>query len=107
MNSKKEHIIREALADMFGMLEYKVRQGAMSFDDVSAIMSIIEANGGIKATVSDLAGFYHQSEDNVRHVLHRSFMPKPVRRVYHDMLSFTKNVPTKWRQKASHSSGPD
>ena len=101
MNSKKEHIIREALADMFGMLEYKVRQGAMSFDDVSAIMSIIEANGGIKATVSDLAGFYHQSEDNVRHVLHRSYMPKPVRRVYHDMLSFARNVPPKWRETLS------
>ena len=106
MNSPKEDIIREALADMFGVLEHKVRHGSMSFDDVAAIVSIIEANGGIKATVSDLAGFYRQSEDNVRHVLHRSYMPKPVRRVYYDMLSFAKNVPQKWRLNASRSNNP-
>lgn len=103
MSVKRENIIREALADMFGILEDKVRRGSMSFDDVNAIVSIIEANGGISATVSDLARFYSQSEDNVRHVLHRSYMPKPKRRVYYDMLSFTKNVPQKWRERASSS----
>ena len=107
MNPKKENLIREALADMFGILEYKVRHGSMSFDDISTIVSIIEANGGIKATTSDLAGFYHQSEDNVRHVLHRNYMPRPVRKVYYDMLSFTKNVPSKWRAKASTSTDSD
>lgn len=103
MSVKKENIIREALADMFGILEDKVRNGSISFDDVNAIVSLIEANGGISATVSDLARFYHQSEDNVRHVLHRSYMPKPKRRVYYDMLSFTKNVPARWREKPSVS----
>ena len=103
MSIKKDNIIREALADMFGILEYKVRHGSMSYDDISALVSIIESNGGIKATASDLAGFYHQSEDNVRHVLHRSYMPKPKRMVYHDMLSFAKNVPSKWRENLSLS----
>ena len=94
----KENVMREALADMFGILEYKVRNGEMSYDDMTAILSILEANGGVKATASDLAGFYRQSEDNIRHVLHRNFMPKPVRKVYYDMLSFAKNVPLKWRK---------
>lgn len=100
---KAKSIIREAIADMFGILEYKVRNGSMTYEDTVAFLSMLEANGGIKATVEDLAGFYHQSEDNIRHIIHRSLMPKPKRRVYYDMLSFAKNVPTKWRSTNSHS----
>ena len=99
----KENVMREALADMFGMLEYKIRNGEMSYDDINIILSILEVNGGVKATASDLAGFYHQSEDNIRHVLHRNYMPKPVRKVYYDMLSFAKNVPPKWRRNPCSS----
>ena len=104
-NMKAENVIRESVADMFGMLEYKVRNGVMSFDDVQSLVTLFEVNGGIKATTSDLANYYHQSEDNVRHILHRSFMPKPIRRVYYDMFSFAKNVPSKWRQKGSTITG--
>ena len=96
---KAEDVIRNSVADMFGMLEYKVRNGVMSFDDVQSLVTLFEVNGGIKATTSDLANYYHQSEDNIRHILHRSYMPKPTRRVYYDMLSFAKNVPPKWRSK--------
>ena len=97
--NKNENALREMLADMFGMLEYKVRNGEMTYSDVQSLVSLYESNGGVKATVSDLARFYHQSEDNVRHILHRSYMPKPTRRVYYDMLSFAKNVPNKWHPK--------
>ena len=100
---KTENIIRDALADMFGLLEYKVRNGEMTYEDMLGLISLCESHGGIKATVSDLAGYYRQSEDNVRHILHRSYMPKPTRRVYYDMLSFAKNVPLKWRRNGSNS----
>lgn len=99
MRNVTKNVMREALADMFGILEYKVRSGEVCYDDLSVVMSVIEANGGVKATVNELASFYHQSEDNVRHIIHRSFMPKPTRRVYYDMLSFAKNVPNKWHPK--------
>lgn len=100
---KAENIIREAVADMFGMLEYKVRNGDVSFDDLRSLVALFEIHGGIKATATDLANYYHQSEDNVRHILHRTYMPKPIRRVYYDMFSFAKNVPLKWRNKDSIS----
>ena len=99
----KAKIFNDVLADVFGLLEYKVRNGSMTYEDTVAFLSMLEANGGIKATVEDLAGFYRQSEDNIRHIIHRSLMPKPKRRVYYDMLSFAKNVPTKWRSTNSHS----
>ena len=97
----QEKVIRETLAEMFDLLSYKVRNGAMSEDDVRAILSVIYSGGGIKATVKDLAAFYGQSEDNVRHVIHRGFMPKPERRVYFDFKAFRELVPEKWHHRHS------
>ena len=36
MKLRTDNAVREALADMLGMLEYKVRNGAMSKDDTRA-----------------------------------------------------------------------
>lgn len=94
-----ESVIREALADMFSLLSYKVRNGSMTEDDVRTILSVIRCGGGIKATVKDLAAFYGQSEDNVRHVIHRNFMPAPERRVYFDFTAFRQSVPEKWHHR--------
>lgn len=98
---KSESIIRDALAEMLDLISYKVRSGSMSEDDVKSILSIIHSGGGIKATIKDLASFYGQSEDNVRHVIHRGFMPKPERRVYFDFKAFRELVPEKWHHRHS------
>lgn len=94
-----ENVIREALADMFDVLSYKVRNGVMTEQDVRVISSVIREAGGVKATVKDLASFYGQSEDNVRHVISRHFMPSPERRVYFDFDSFRQFVPEKWHER--------
>ena len=103
MKLRTDNAVRDALADMLGILEYKVRSGAMSKDDTRALLDILESGGGIRATVSDLAGYYRQSEDNVRHILHRHLMPPPVRRVYYDFGAFRDAVPEKWRNRVSKS----
>lgn len=72
MRSRTEKAVREALGDFLGILEYKVRNGAINVDDIRTILEAIEASGGVRATVKDLAGYYRQSEDNVRHVIHRN-----------------------------------
>ena len=75
MKERSDSMMREALADMLGVLEYKVRNGVMSSDDVRTIITTLESGGGIRATVSDLAGFYHRSEADVRNVIHRTISP--------------------------------
>ena len=65
MRSRTDKAIREALGDFLGILEYKARHGVMSVDDVRVILGAIEAAGGVRATVQDLAGYYRQSEDKV------------------------------------------
>ena len=101
MKSKSDKAVREALGDFLGILEHKARNGEMSMDDARAILEAIEASGGIRATVKDLAGYYHQSEDNVRHVIHRNLLPAPRRMVYYDFDSFRDKVPNKWTKRAS------
>ena len=104
MKERTENAVRDALADMFGLLEYKTRHGAMCADDVRAILTALEAGGGVRATVGDLAGYYHRSEADVRNVIHRNLMPKPVRRVTYDFGAFRKVAPASWKI-SSHRQG--
>lgn len=101
----QDNEIREALSDFLGILQYKVQNGALTAGDVRAIFEIILAGGGIQATVREIAGYYHQSEDNVRHIIHRNLFPAPTRRVYYDFSVFRRRVPTRWTKKSTKSDG--
>lgn len=102
--NKSENAMREALGEFLGILQYKVKHGVMNADDVRAILQAIEAGGGVSATVSDLAAFYHTSEVNVRSVIKRRVFRKPVRRVYYDFWEFSRVVPATWHDRACHPS---
>ena len=91
--------IREAVCDFLGILQHKARTGRLTPQDLRAIMEAIMAGGGIHATVDDLAGYYGQSPDNVRHVIHRTILPAPERRVYHDFTAFRRQVPSSWKKR--------
>ena len=97
--------IREAICDFLGILKHKAETGRLTPQDLRAILEAIMAGGGIQATVDDLAGYYQQSPDNIRHLINRSIMPAPQRRVYHDFDTFRRRVPAKWkngRLKSKH-----
>ena len=96
---ERNETFRDALADFLGMLAHKARTGNMTNEDAMVLYRAICDAGGIRATVKDLAGYYHQSEDNVRHIIHRNLLPAPERRVYHDFGAVNKHVPDKWRLK--------
>lgn len=78
MKARTERAVKEALADMLDVLSYKIRHGAMSASDARALLDIIMQGGGIRATVKELAGFYNQSEDNVRHIIHRNLLNQAI-----------------------------
>lgn len=102
---RDEIATRAALSEFLGFIRYKVLCGAMTFDDMRAILAVMERECRIKATVKEIAGFYNQSEDNVRHVVHRNLLPPPERRVYYDFGAFRKVVPSKWRERPSIPEG--
>jgi len=104
MKENDTNAIREALGDFLGILQYKTLNGDLTHDEVQVMFSAIEEAGGVKATVKDLAGYYGQSEDNIRHVINRNRMPAPERMVRHDFSAFRRFVPKGWRRKGSKSS---
>ncbi|MBO4718961.1 MAG: hypothetical protein J5658_03705 [Prevotella sp.] len=96
MSEKFEQVAREALSEMFDFLAYKVRNGAMTLEEMDSVMRLFSECSSPKATVRELSRFYGQTEDNIRHIIHRNMMPKPVRKVYYDFLSFCRFVPKRW-----------
>lgn len=88
--------MRDALADWLGMLAYKARTGQLTGEDAAVLYRAICDAGGIRATVRDLAGYYGQTETNVRHAISRNLLPAPERRIYYDFSSFRKRVPARW-----------
>lgn len=98
-NANMEEFVRESLADVLSFLEYKVRKGSINFSDVESLKGFVTRGCGVKATVKELAEYYGQSEDNIRHVIHRNIMSPPERRVYFDFAEFSKVVPKKWQKK--------
>lgn len=91
--------LRDTLADYLGMLAHKARTGQLTDDDATVLYRAIHDAGGIRATVKDMAGYYNQSEDNIRHVINRNLLPAPKRRVYYDFGAFRKKIPDKWTKK--------
>lgn len=96
---ERDNVFRDALADFLGMLAHKARTGQLTNDDVNVLARAIREAGGIRATVKDMAGYYNQSDDNIRHIIHRNLMPAPERRVYHDFSAFRRFIPKSWRKK--------
>lgn len=95
--------LRDALADFLGMLAHKARTGQLTDDDASVLYRAIHDAGGIRATVRDIAGYYGQTETNVRHVINRNLLPAPVRRVYYDFTALRKVVPARWTKRDGKS----
>ena len=98
---KQERFIREAVAEVFDALAYKVRHGSLCESDLRAIHSLLRSGCGVSATAQELAEIYGQSEDNVRHIISRKVLAPPTRRVYYDFSAFADAVPAKWH--AHHS----
>lgn len=91
--------IRDSLADYLGMLAHKARTGRLTDDDAAVLYRAIHDAGGIRATVRDIAGYYGQTETNVRHVINRNLLPPPERRVYYDFAAIRTKVPRKWTKR--------
>lgn len=91
--------MRDALADFLGMLAHKARNGQMTDDDVKVIVRAIQDAGGIRSTVRDIAGYFGQTETNVRHVISRNFLPAPERRVYYDFTAIRRVAPASWTKR--------
>lgn len=89
------------LLEFLDFLRYKVSEDRMTMDDLQSLSKTVADGLELKATARELAGFYNQTEHNVRNVIHCNLLPAPERRVYYSFRAFRRVKPEKWSKKSA------
>ena len=76
------------------LLRFKIENDLLIMEDVEALKNFFESSVTIRGTAEDFAKFYCKSQHDVRNVIHRRMIEKPIRRVYYSFGEFRKIVPT-------------
>lgn len=88
---------KKIIVDFLDYLKYKVESDSLTMEEADSLARAFMENVNLTGTVDDLAGYYGQSRNNVKVVICRKLIPKPVRRVYYSFNAFRKVVPKGWR----------
>lgn len=98
---EEQSIFKKMLSDALGFLKYKVDNDKLTLEEEQAFVKMIERNLPLYGTAEDFAEYYGQSQVNVRSVISRKMLAKPIRKVLYPFLSFIKIVPSKWRNRVA------
>lgn len=93
----EQTLVKKIISDVLGFLKYKVDNDKLTLEEEQAIVRMIEKNLPLSGTSDDFARYYKQSPVNVRSVINRRMLDKPVRKVMYPFLSFIKIIPSRWR----------
>ena len=95
-------MIKQLILDILEYLKFQVANDRCTPEELRSMYNTITENLAVDATIGDIAKHYGQSESNVRNVAARSYVGKPKRRVYYNIMEFMKCIPTSWhRQKCN------
>ena len=96
-------MIKQIILDILDYLKFQVANDRCTPEELRSMYVTITENMTVDATIGDIAKHYGQSESNVRNVAARSYIGKPKRRVYYNLLKFIKCAPSSWHKaKAQH-----
>ena len=87
------------LAELLDFAATRARSGQMTLGEVNSLRDAVLENSDVMASVQELAEHYGQSEHNVRCVINRKMISKPVRKVYYSFNKFSKIVPKSWKYR--------
>lgn len=88
---------KQILLEFLDFLKYKIENDLLTMEEVESISKTIESSLVVRGTIDDLARFFGKSNGNIRSLICRRMIDKPVRRVYYSFNSFRKIVPNTWR----------
>lgn len=89
----------QLLSEFLDFLKYKIDNGLLTLGEVEGLRAMFFSNLPLSGTAEEIAGYYHRSEQDVRNVIHRKLLAKPVRRVHYSFDDFQRIVPESWREK--------
>jgi len=85
------------LASILEFASERARSGQMTLEEVRSWLEVLLDRSTLWATVEELAGFYGQSEHNVRCLINRRYIGRPKRRVYYSFGQFSRIIPKSWK----------
>ena len=93
MNSA-ESLVVEALEFAIS----KVKAGRCTPKELGRVATILSEEMNLEASVEEMAEHFGKTPNNVRGVIHRSYIGKPSRRVLYSFGKFLKTAPKSWRK---------
>lgn len=85
------------LSQFLDFLKYKIDSGSLTLGEAEGLSRMFLNNISLSGTADDIAAFYHRTPQDVRNVVHRKMISKPVRRVHYDFVEFMQIAPEKWK----------
>ena len=92
-------MIKQLILDILDYLKFQVTEDRCTPEELKSMYDTLTENIAIDATIGDIAKHYDQSESNVRNVAARSYVGKPKRRVYYNLMRFAKCIPPSWHKR--------
>ena len=90
---------KQILIEFLDFLKFKVENDLLTMEDVESISKMIESGMPISGTIEDFSNFYGQPRSNVRSLISRRMVEKPVRKVYYPFNALLRIVPNSWLVK--------
>ena len=97
----REQAMRDVLCDCLAFVGNKIKDGTVTIEDVRSMFETVMSSTGAMASIKEIARYYGKSEVNVRSVIKRRVLGKPVRRVYYNFSEVCRKVPESWRVRPS------
>ena len=82
--------------EILDFLRYKVENDKLTLSETEFIAKTIESNLNLYGSIDDLAKFYKKPKTNIRVVICRNVLAKPLRLVLYPFKAFRKARPKKW-----------
>jgi len=90
---------KKIVLDYLEYLTFKVRNDSLTMEEADSLARTFTENLRLIGTIDDLARYYGQSRDNVKVVINRKLLSKPLRRVFYSFNAFRQIIPKRWLNK--------
>ena len=95
--SKETNPFKVFVLEALDVLRFKLENDTLSLSEWEALAHIIGERLPLLGSLDDLAAYYGQSKNNVKVVINRKMIAKPVRKILYSFSEFIKIVPSSWK----------
>ena len=88
---------KEFVLEVLDILRYKLENDCLSVSDWEALARIIGERLPLLGSLDELSDYFGQSKNNVKVVINRKMIAKPVRRILYPFTEFIKVLPASWK----------